>query len=165
MVDTAEISDNRLSEIIIAAVGAAGPQRVDEDTSEWEERVASSAKSIYLLTDSRSTPARRVLQVANSKKFVATLTKVTKEQTSGRAVVTLVSDRVSKFNKTGIEYARTEFLDSQEGLEMAKLAGALRGHRVRVYIELVEKANGDGEKVRMLRHLIDLGEAKDSEER
>jgi len=60
----------------------------------------------------------------------------------------------SKWNDGGKEKVRTERTDNPEGMAMAKRLTELKGHRVLLWIEVEEY---DGGKVRVVRHVEDLG--------
>lgn len=144
------ISDTDRRAIVLAAVGAAG-------AGADETAVALASVRIAAWLSPGSTVSRAVAQVGASVSFPATIVAVELERSSKRAVVTLRT-RPSDRNPDGIETARTERWDHPLGKAMARRARSLTGHRVVVWIE--RESTSDGQrKVRVIRHLKDLGAA------
>ena len=54
---------------------------------------------------------------------------------------------------------RTDWLGNADGIgnRLFTMARQLKGHRVRLWVELEPMAGSNGQSVRMLRHLEDLG--------
>jgi hypothetical protein len=90
----------------------------------------------------------------SDKSFIGTVLSVKKEESSTRAIVTLHTgtDR----DPDGNETVRTDRTDDPDGSLMAKKVQSLKGHKVRVYVQL-ETMKGSDRKVRVLRHVVDKG--------
>lgn len=144
--------------IILGAVGMSG--EVGDDASAFEARVKANAKRLTGMLSEHSPVAKTIDMIDEAKKFPATILYVGKEPKTNRAFV-VIKTKPTDENPEGIETARTEIVDwegkSGEAFEFGKLAKALTGHRVFVYIEL-QIAKGTGRKVRILQHVEDLGE-------
>lgn len=149
------MDDNLRSQIIIAAVTAVGPV---EDKSSWQDQVIEKAAEITALTNEKSMVSKTIESVAVSKVFPATVTDVTYEKSSTRGIVSLKT-QPSKFHPDGIEQARTERTDNPMGVAMGKRLKDLIGHRVMIWVEVEEISGGAG-KVRIVRHVQDLGLAE-----
>lgn len=147
------MEQSEVNQIILASLAATGP--VGDDFAEWNAQVTDMAARITAMCSPNSSVAKAIAGVANSKVFTATVMAITKETSSTRGVVTLKT-RPSKFHEDGIEQARTERTDSPEGLIMAKRLRSLVGNRVAIWVEVEETGDGD-RKVRVVRHVEDLG--------
>jgi hypothetical protein len=150
------VEQSEINQIVLASVSAAGP--VGDDLAAWNESVSDMAARITAMCSPTSSIAKIVAGVANSKVFTATVMEIKKESSSTRGLVTLKT-RPSKFHEDGIEQARTERTDSPDGLAMARRLRGLVGHRVAIWVE-VEEINDGANKVRVVRHVEDLGLAK-----
>lgn len=150
-------------EIVLAAINSAGPVREGESPDQYQARVAAQAKSIFLMLGEGSKVRRKLDQLADAKVFSAVVQRVVKEKSSTRGKITLKT-RPSKHYPDGIETVRTERTDGAdgEGLAMAKRLTELKGHRVLLWVEVQEMSNGN--KVRIVQHVEDLGEAPDSDD-
>lgn len=145
-------------ELITAGAILAGPQLDEESYEDWQARVSRQAIELFTLTGERSRVRKALEQVAAAKKpFLAVITQVKKEKSSARALVGLQTKPTQK-NPEGIERARSERTDRSDGMLMAKQLVALKGHLVRLWIEVEAY---DGGSVRVIRHLQDLGVARD----
>lgn len=149
------MDENLRSQIIIAAITAVGPV---EDKASWQDRVIEKAAEITALINEKSLVAKTVDSVAVSKVFSAEVTGLTYEKSSTRGIVSLKT-QPSKFHEDGIETARTERTDNPMGVAMGKRLKALIGHRVMIWVEVEEISGGAG-KVRIVRHVQDLGEVE-----
>lgn len=139
------------TQVILAAVGAAGPK--GEDAADWNARVRDNAVGIAVMLGENSSVSKALEKfLAAGKPFPATILGGRKEQTSTRVVVRIR-------NKDGEEEEiRTDRTDTPEGLAMANIVKGLVGHRVLIWKELEEMGGGtNGRKVRILRHVEDLG--------
>lgn len=143
------------NDIILGAVGMTGP--VGDSQSEWDAKLKSNAKSLALMLNDNSDVARTINMLAECKNFVGTILGVQKEASSTRGFIAIKTVE-SKFSPDGIEVARTERTDSSEEAKAfaSRLRRELVGHRVLVWIEMQETKNG--QKVRILQHVQDLGE-------
>lgn len=146
-------------EIVLAGICAAGPIREGESDSDYQARVADQTVKVHLMTSETSSVRRRLNQVMEAKVFPAVVTKVVKEKSSTRGKISLKT-KPSKWHPDGIETARTERTDNPEGLAMAKRMSELKGHRVLLWVEVEEFEGG---KVRIIRYVEDLGEAREEE--
>lgn len=142
--------------VISAAVIAAGP--VGEDRSAWQAQVQENAVNIAVMASDTSQIAKALASIENAKVFSGTVVSVKKETSSTRGVITLNTgtDRAKEGVAEGCEQVRTERTDNIMGRNMALKMRDLIGHRVLVWVEVEEYNNGAG-KVRVLKHVEDLG--------
>lgn len=109
--------------------------------------------------------------------FTAVVGLVKKEKSSTRGLVYLVQDASAWTHRSlleqvhrgfiadrrgfqfpdGVEVIRTDRTDTPEGLITARLATGLVGHRVLVYKAHETLKNDQNRRVKILRHLVDLG--------
>lgn len=148
------------TQIILAAVGAAGP--VGDDRSAWMDEVTDLAAEITVMCSDRSRVARRVQAIRNSKVFTATIIGGKLEASSTRGVVNLRT-KPTQQHPDGIEQVRTERGDTRDGTTMWERLKSLKGHRVVLWVEVQEYNGGQG-KVRVVQHVEDLGPAVDEDE-
>ena len=151
------MEENLKVQIILAAINSSAPRdyEIEESQAEWLGRVAEMTARITAMCGDKSPLSQIVEQVEQSKVFQGVVQQVVKEQSSTRGLVQLKT-RPSKFHPDGIEEARTERTDSPIGLYMARHLKSLVGHRVSVWVE-VESINNGAAKVRVIRHVEDLG--------
>lgn len=166
------MDDTTRTSIIIAAVTAAGPvpALLDEDgrpvlntrnkpvldRAAWSLSVEQLATTITALTAPTSSLSKVVNAVAEAKVFTGTVLGCKKESSSTRGIVTLKT-RVSDHHPDGTEVARTERTDNPAGKAMAQMfRNDLVGHKVVVWVQ-VEQMAGSTNKVRVIRHVEDLG--------
>lgn len=145
------IDEHTRTQIILGAVGAAGPR--GDDAAEWTARVRENAVSIAVMLGENSSVSQALDKfLAAGKPFPVTILGGKREQTSTRVLVRFMS-------KEGeVETIRTDRTDTPEGLAMANTVRALVGHKVLIWKELEEMGGGaNGRKVRVLRHVEDLG--------
>ncbi|MBD7982815.1 MULTISPECIES: hypothetical protein [Oerskovia] len=155
----AGIENATRTQVVIAALTAAGPQREDETGPQWEARQAAlAAKFAAVIGNDRHPVVKAVEQVAgeNTKIFTASVVSIVKEESSKRGLVTLHTG--TERSDDGTETVRTERTDNPIGLAMAKQIRTLVGHDVVVWVEVETMANGN--KARVLRHVEDRGETK-----
>lgn len=185
------MSDIANSQIVLAAVTAAGPrptppvrpadandqvaaQRYLADLATyeaaqaaWDQSVKTNARDIMVMTSDRSkitaqlNGLRKAIDPSSGegKVFTGTVTRVVREASSTRGLVTLFTgtDQAPKDGlAAGYENVRTDRTDDLDGKAMARAAQLLTGHRVTVYIEL-EPIRGGSQKARVLRHIEDQG--------
>lgn len=143
---------NKRTAIITSAINMAGP--VGEDRAAWNATVTENAIAVSLMLGETSAVNKAIDQIENCKIFPATVTNIVKHEASTRGVVTLKT-KPSTHAPDGVETARTERTDNAAGQSMAKRVRALVGHRVLIWIELETMSNGN--KVRIIRHVEDLG--------
>lgn len=143
---------NTRTNIITAAVNAAGP--VGDDRAAWNAKVTENAVAISVMLTETSSVNKAIDQIAACKVFPASVVEIVKEQRSTRGVVTLKT-KPSTHAPDGIETARTDRTDNAQGQAMAKKIRSLVGNRVLLWVELEVMANGN--KVRVIRHVEDLG--------
>lgn len=156
------MEDQARTQMILAAVGAAGP--MEGDGAAWQARVEHAALSIMAMTTPNSTVAKAIERMAGSKKpFKAAIMAVQLEQSSTRAVVTFDSgstrepkpDAITKqLLPPGCEQVRTDRTDTPSGLAMAQRLWGLIGHDVVIWIFIEE---GDQKNYRLVAHVEDLG--------
>lgn len=162
------LDDKTRTDLLIAAMTAVGPVTaptvngsgavIASAAETWEFQVEQKAMEIMVMgsTGSRFARALDVVatahdrSVATSKAFSAKLVGFEIEDRSKRVVVILAAKGADE-----TEFVRTDRFDTGRGALMARQVKALEGHRVMVYIEMEETSAG--RKVRILRHLIDLG--------
>lgn len=156
------------SDLLLAAITAVG--QVTEPTTNSNGAVVASAKETWehlveqkamelLVMGSESSRFSRALdviatahdkQIDTSKAFSTVIRDIEFHAKSKRVVVTLRANDADED-----EVVRTDRTDTGRGALMARQVKALVGHRVMVYIEMERMTNGN--KVRILRHLTDLG--------
>lgn len=144
------------TQVILAAVGAAGPK--GQDAAEWNARVRDNAVSIAVMLGENSSVSQALDKfLASGKPFLATILGGKREQSSTRIIVRFA-------NRDGEEETiRTDRTDTPEGLAMANIVKGLVGHRVLLWKEMEDMGGGaQGRKVRVLRHVEDLGLAPES---
>lgn len=134
--------------------------------SAWDQAVKSNARDIRVMASPRSKISRQLAGLnkaldensSEGKVFTGTVVSVIREQSSTRGLVTLFTgtEQANAGLPAGQESVRTERTDDPDGKAIARQAQLLIGHRVTVYIEL-EAIRGGATKVRVLRHLDDLG--------
>ena len=153
----ATIDEGTRTQVVIGAAIAAGP-----GASEGEI-VASARKIINLLSPGSAILAeferveKRDEAVETVKSFGATILGVDKLADAELAVVFLKA-KPSEYHEDGKENVLTERVDSAPGLEMAKLAQNLRGHKVSVTVAVEKfKSGAKIKKSRVLRSIIDKG--------
>lgn len=160
------------TDLLIAAMNAVGPvsdpttnsrgTEIASAAETWEFQVEQQAMKIMTMAAEGSRLSRALDVVATahdrdfkgSKAFSATLKAVDIEPSSKRGILTLRARGAEED-----EQVRTDRTDTARGALMVRLAKALEGHRVMVYIEMEETPQG--RKVRILRHLTDLGPDQD----
>ena len=149
-------------EIVLAAVNSAGPKGEEETPEQYQGRIAAQARSIYLMLGERSPVRRKLDALADAKVFTGEVVKVVREKSSTRGKITLKT-QPSKHYPDGLETVRTERTDGEDGqgLAMAKRFTELKGHRVLLWVEVQEMSNGN--KVRIVQHVEDLGMPRDDE--
>ncbi|GAA1937155.1 hypothetical protein GCM10009689_17080 [Brevibacterium antiquum] len=161
--------------LVIAAINATGPRKVDEvedgdevtlveETEEnWVGRVSENARLIYsLINDDQSPVVKAVGRLSEAVKYVANVVEVKKEKSSNRALVTLET-KPSKKNPEGKETVRTDRFDDG-GRPMASKARSLIGRRVLVFKYMESATDGSGRDFRILVDIKDLGEAREFDE-
>jgi hypothetical protein len=151
--------DQRL-QIVTAAVAAVGA--VGDDQAGWQGRVDEMIARLTAMCAETSPAARLIEQVERSKTFTATIVGGKIERSSTRVVVTLKT-RPSERNPEGIEEARTERTDTPAGKAMSQRLRCLKGHRVVIWVE-VEQIPGSDRRVRVVRHVEDMGADPDVEQ-
>jgi len=153
----AALNETERRQVILAAVAAAGPDNgPDERGLTWTQRVAETAARVVAMLDPRSEVSRAIGQVEMAKVFVATIVDVRREVSSTRGLVTLRA-KVSDRHPDGIETARTERTDYPLGLAMARKLASLKDHRVMLWVELEAMGANADRRVRVIRHVEDLG--------
>lgn len=137
---------------------------------------------IYELTAKLSGENNPLVAAADSLEncdvFTAVVGLVKKEKTSTRGLVYLIqqpgewtqhalleqvhkgflADRKGFTFPEGTEVIRTDRTDTPEGMIVAKQASALVGHKVIVFKAHEALKNDANRKVKILRHLVDLGD-------
>ncbi|WP_114906765.1 hypothetical protein [Ornithinimicrobium murale] len=124
----------------------------------WQHKVEQKAMEILTMGSEGSQFARALdvvatahdKQIDTSKAFSAVIQSIELHGNSKRVLVTLHAKGADED-----ETVRTDRTDTGRGALMAREVNALVGHRVMVYIEMERMSNGN--KVRILRHLTDLG--------
>lgn len=155
------MSESNRNDIILAAINAVGKP---DEGKDWEAEVTMKAIEIAVLTGENSNVAKAVDVIATCKVFKGTVVEVEKEQSSTRGIITLDTgtEREQKHSITktvlpaGQEQIRTDRTDGALGKALAIKARGLKFHSVLVWVE-VETVPGKDFKVRVLRHIQDLG--------
>lgn len=152
-----QYTETERTSLITTAATMAGP--VGESRAAWDAQVRRNIRDLIVMFGENSTENRIIDEMTSpdTKRFVGTVAGVDKERTSTRAIVGLAT-KPSEKNPSGVDLVRTERTDSsEEARAMANFIGSeLIGHRVLVFVEIVEMNNSN--KVRILRHVVDLGE-------
>ncbi|WP_331743978.1 hypothetical protein OH809_44235 (plasmid) [Streptomyces sp. NBC_00873] len=134
--------------LVIAAAQAAGPCPLGEEAA-WGRRVQTLTVDLHLIAKQA---AQDVDRLESAKTFVAFLEKVEIEETSRRGLLTL------RPPSGDAEHIRTEQEETDRGRQMIERARSLLGRWVLVYRYNEEKAGNRQHNVRMLAHLVDLGD-------
>lgn len=151
------MGESERRQVILAAVAATGPDDgPDERGLTWTQRVAETAGRITAMLDPHSEVSRAIGHLEMAKTFVATVVNVQREASSTRALVTLRT-KVSDRHPDGLETARSDRTDQPLGMVMAKRLVSLKGHRVMLWVELEQMGTNADRRVRVIRHVEDLG--------
>ncbi|MFC9123264.1 hypothetical protein ACFTXO_26275 [Streptomyces sp. NPDC057067] len=134
--------------LVIAAAQAAGPCPPGEEAS-WGRRVQTLTVDLHMVAKQA---AQDVDRLESAKTFVAFLEKVEIEETSRRGLLTL------RPPSGDAENIRTEQEETDRGRQLIERARSLVGRWVLVYRYNEEKAGNRQHNVRMLAHLVDLGD-------
>jgi len=142
------------TDIILAAVGAAGPVPEKDGKlakGEWTVRVREIAGELAIMLDEHSSMSKHVDRFKSVEKpFVAVILGGGTEKTSGRA---LVRFRAEKGEED--EEIRTHHLNTPQGKSVWEQVKSLKDHRVLIYKYMEPGANG--KEYRILQHIVDLG--------
>lgn len=155
-----EITDSLKAQIILAAVGAAGPGAGDDQIVQQVSRITGFLQEGSAALNAFERMAKRAENTTQVKGFQGDVLHVDLENSSNRPVVFLRT-APSEHHPDGIEMVRMDRTDSADGgsvKALAKRATGLIGHRVGVSVA-IEKANG--KNVRILRSIEDRGVAPD----
>lgn len=137
--------------IILGAVASVGPTQNPD--AEWNARVTERAVSLLMMLREHSAVSRAIDEIeACGKPFVATIIGGRKEPSSTRTVVDLHVD-----GKDEIEQIRTDRTDTAAGQALSARAASLKYHRVLVFKSMEQMAGSTDRKVRVLKHIEDLG--------
>lgn len=134
--------------LVIAAAQAAGPCPLGGEAA-WGRRVHTLTVDLHVIAKQA---AQDVDRLESAKTFVAFLEKVEIEETSRRGLLTL------RPPSGDAENIRTEQEETDRGRQMIDRARSLVGRWVLVYRYNEEKAGNRQHNVRMLAHLVDLGD-------
>ncbi|MEV0011101.1 hypothetical protein AB0M10_28675 [Streptomyces sp. NPDC051840] len=134
--------------LVIAAAQAAGPCPPGEEAS-WGRRVQTLTVDLHMIAKQA---AQDVERLESAKTFVALLEHVEVEESSRRGLLTL------RPPSGDAESIRTEQEDTDRGRQLIERARSLVGRWVLVYRYNEEKAGNRQHNVRMLAHLVDLGD-------
>lgn len=153
------------TENIAYAAFAATPKIEGENEKGWIARVANTAIIIATNLDPEHSPVLKAINsVSNlnqkggtTKTFTATIIGYEIEKNSGRMIAHLYTGTQQKPN--GVESAKTDFTTNPAGKEMGRKIINLIGHKVKVFIELESFTDKQGyaKKMRVLKHLTDIG--------
>jgi hypothetical protein len=132
--------------LVIAAAQAAGPCPPGQE-ADWGRRVHSLTVDLHMVAQQA---AQDIARLESAKRFVAFLEKVEIEETSRRGLLTLRSP------VGDAEHIRTEQQETDRGRRLIERARSLEGRWVLVY--RYNEAAGAARSIRMLAHLMDLGE-------
>jgi len=153
----ATLTETERRAVILAAVQAAGLDDGPDDRGlTWPQRVAETAGRITAMLDPHSDVQRAIGHLEMAKVFPAVIEKVEKEASSTRALITLRT-KVSERHPDGRETARSERTDDPLGMAMARKLTALRSHKVMLWVELEAMGGSADRRVRVIRHVEDLG--------
>lgn len=146
--------------ILLGAVNVTGaaPTGPDgnPDYSQWELNLRTNVRRLTSMLAPESRASKLVDRLDACSKFVATVSYVDQEVTSKRGYVVLKS-KDNKTQEDKFEGLRTDIVTgSEETKQFARQLRALTGHKVLVFKEMDEM--GNGQKVRLITHVEDLGE-------
>lgn len=149
---------NQRTQLICTAVTAVGPKTAYETPEAWQAALHATALDLAVMTSEGSDIANAVSALSEAKVFSGTVTGIYKEKSSTRGVITLHTgtDRVKDGVPAGCEQVRTDRTDGAVGRAMALSVKELIGHRLLVRV-VVEEFNGGQGKVRVVKHITDLG--------
>lgn len=153
------------NQIIAQAVSMAGPMTNYESRADYDLQVDDNIRDLVVMFNERSDQNRLIDRLTGKGKdkvvqYIATVGGLAKEESSTRAVLTLIS-KPSADNEKGLEHLRTERTDSDpHARNMARYIGQeLIGHRVLVFKEdQTFTSKGKTLKMRTLIHIVDLGD-------
>lgn len=134
--------------LVIAAAHAAGPCPPGEEAS-WGRRVQTLTVDLHMIAKQA---AQDVDRLESAKTSVAFLEKVEIEESSRRGLLTL------RPPSGDAETIRTEQEETDRGRQLIERARSLVGRWVLVYRYNEERADNRQHNVRMLAHLVDLGD-------
>ena len=131
--------------LVTAAAQAAGPCPPGDEAA-WGRRVHGLAVDLHMIA---AQVAQDTARLEGAAKFVAFLERVEIEESSRRGLLTLRTT-------DGAEEIRTEQQDTDRGRQMIERARSLVDRWVLVY--RYNEAVGRQKTVRMVAHLMDMGE-------
>jgi hypothetical protein len=134
--------------LVIAAAQAAGPCPPGEEAA-WGRRVQTLTVDLHMIAKQA---AQDVDRLESARTFVAFLEKVEVEETSRRGLLTL------RPPSGDAESIRTEQEETDRGRQLIERARSLVGRWVLVYRYNEEKSGNRQHNVRMLAHLVDVGD-------
>lgn len=134
--------------LVIAAAQAAGPCPPGDEAA-WGRRVQALTVALHLVAKQA---AQDVERLESAKTFVAFLEKVEVEESSRRGLLTLRPPSGDS------EHIRTEQQDTDRGRQLFERAESLVGRWVVVYRYNEPMSSNKQHNVRMLAHLMDLGD-------
>lgn len=163
------MADSTTLNLVAAAATMVGPMR-EMDQADWQAEMLDATLALYAIAADNGPIGKYMGGIArvegfaadpNSKKgkiFVATVKSGYQEARSKRGVIVLTSYN-DKTREWKDENVRTDFLTNEDGIgeRLFNLAGRLKGHKVKCWVELEDKNDGSGQTVRMLRHIEDRG--------
>ncbi|WP_028245557.1 hypothetical protein [Pseudoclavibacter soli] len=171
------MSETTQTLVILNALAAT--EHIDGETSrEHDARVKAKIYELSARLGGENNPLVTAAQaIAECDVFTAVVGLVKKEKSSTRGLVYLVQNpdewtrerlrdevhtgyvaaRKDYTFPDGVEVIRTDRTDTPEGLLLAKRATELVGHKVVVYKAHETLKNDANRKVKILRHLTDLG--------
>jgi hypothetical protein len=155
-----ELTDSLKAQIVLTAVGAAGPGATDDQIVGQVSRITGFLQDGSPALNAFERAEKRAANTTQTKGFQGDVLWVDLEQSSNRPIVFLRT-APSEHHPDGIELIRMDRTDSADGersKELAKLATSLIGHKVGVSVA-VEKAGT--KNVRVLRALEDRGPVAD----
>lgn len=158
------------NDIIIAAAFAATPRHGNEPETDWIDRVAVTAQTIAINTDSEHSPIVKAIQAAaDATVFRGTIMDVRQDERAPRLQVIVYSPHNADTGKAGDIYGQPlppgyEMLRTPASFEKAryehvgKTALSLIGHEVLLWktVETFDQG-GQTRKSRVLTHIKDLG--------
>lgn len=140
-------------DIILAAINAAG----DPNQNGYRQTLKRLVRDFTIDLKEDSELMQEIVTMKDIKPFLAILIGGRREASSTRFIVDFLSTPTEK-NETGEENARTERTDTPDGQAMFADIRGLKNHVVLVYIEH-QKMQGGTRTVRVIKHLVDQGEA------
>lgn len=150
--------EERIQQVVALAISAAGP--MGDRAGAWKGKINDLIPEISIMLHPQSAQARRAASMLNAVFLTGDPTPVylgyELEASSTRLLVSFKTKIHPKWNKEGVDTLRSERTDSQLGQAQKRLLDQMSpGQECLVW--KIDEEKGDGEKVRILGHVVPLG--------